>query len=619
MSPEERDRVLEADCDDEVVRAEVSELLAAESQAADGFLGAPVNVAEALADLEETRSVDDGESEPLSIRVSGYTILRPLGEGGMGAVYEAEQLEPIQRRVALKVIRGGMNTREVVERFRSERQALALMEHEGIARVYDAGATDDGLPFFAMELVEGQPIDEYCDERRLDLNARCALLARVCDAVHHAHQRGIIHRDLKPSNVLVTDRDGRPVPKVIDFGIAKSTEGQLTDSSLQTAAGQIIGTPAYMSPEQADSRLGDIDVRTDVYSLGVILYKLLAGELPIAFDPQSSRDLLAVLRSVTEDETPRLSSRLKSSVDVVRIALARIEDVPSLVRKLTGDLDWIVRKALEKSRDLRYQSAREFSQDLTRYVAYQPVIAGPPTVMYRTRKFIRRNLLTVSIATTLVLGFSIFHVVSTTLEVARRFSAGVHELREAQAHAAKYAGLSSGIDAKRKRWEKLYGDGGHWLPTWERTEELEAFDDFERSRRGVSQRFIAAVLGFDRAMEIMPTDGEKLRARQTKERFLRNVSFALEQRGELSLEREDIVQMIRSEGLGTFEDELSGEGSVTFSGIPKGTEAYLFRYELVDRRLVPVPYSPESNTTGATVLRVQSPPDAFVLFFFRNI
>ena len=319
-----------------------------------------------------------------------YTLLEVLGEGGMGTVYRAEQTEPVKRQVALKLIKIGMDSRAVLARFDAERQALALMDHPNIARVYDGGTTAAGQPFFVMELVSGVPITEYCDRQRLPVRARLELFVSVCQAVQHAHQKGIIHRDLKPGNVLVTEVDGRPTPKVIDFGVAKATEFKLTDQSLADT-GAIVGTPAYMSPEQADPSSMDIDTRTDVYALGVILYELLAGSPPIDAKQFQRGAILEMLRMVREVDPPRPSTKVSTAEALPSIAASRDIEPAQLKRALQGDLDWIVMKALEKDRTRRYETANGFAADVLRHLAYEPVLAAPPSRAYRLRKFVRKH------------------------------------------------------------------------------------------------------------------------------------------------------------------------------------------------------------------------------------
>jgi serine/threonine protein kinase len=323
-----------------------------------------------------------------------YTILRALGEGGMGTVYLAEQLEPIRRRVALKVVKLGMDTAQVLARFNNERQALAMMDHLNIAQIFDAGATAKGRPYFVMEYIEGAPITQYCDSKRMTTKERLALFLAVCRAVQHAHQKGVIHRDLKPSNVLVMEQDNAPVPKVIDFGIAKATDKWAIEKTLLTQFGQIVGTPEYASPEQADTMTGEIDEASDAYSLGVLLYELLVGAVP--FDTATLRNagLAEMLRIIREDEAPSLPRKLMSlGAEAADIAARRQTDPASLRRLVDGDLNSITLKALEKARERRYASVSDLAGDIQRHLEHRPVLASPPGRLYRTRKFLRRHRL----------------------------------------------------------------------------------------------------------------------------------------------------------------------------------------------------------------------------------
>jgi tetratricopeptide (TPR) repeat protein len=331
--------------------------------------------------------------------IGPYRLTQMLGAGGMGEVWRAEQTEPIHRTVALKLIKTGMDTRAVVARFDSERQALALMEHPSIARVFDAGATVEGRPYFVMEYVHGIAITDYCDRHRLSIKERLDLFMQVCEGVQHAHQKAIIHRDLKPSNVLVEEVNGKPVPKIIDFGLAKAMGQQLTEMTLFTEAGAMLGTPDYMSPEQADRNERNIDTRTDVYSMGVILYELLVGELPIGSRELRAAGIEAMLQKICEQEPLRPSTKIKSLGQSAKdSAERRREGLDSLARHLRGDLDWITIKALEKDRLRRYGSASDLAADLQRYLQDQPVSAGPPTAVYRARKFMRRHRFGVTVA-----------------------------------------------------------------------------------------------------------------------------------------------------------------------------------------------------------------------------
>jgi eukaryotic-like serine/threonine-protein kinase len=324
--------------------------------------------------------------------IGPYKLLQPLGEGGMGSVWLAEQQEPVRRRVALKIIKAGMDSAQVIARFEAERQALALMDHPYIARVFDGGTTDTGRPFFVMELVQGTPITHYCDEHRLNPQERLGLFVQVCQAVQHAHQKGIIHRDIKPSNVLVTLSDGRPAVKVIDFGVAKATGQRLTERTLVTEFGAVVGTLEYMSPEQAGLTNDDIDTRSDIYSLGVLLYELLTGTTPLDRKRRQRAAFTELLRLIREEEPPRPSARLSSSGETLAAISAQRQTEPARLTKLVrGELDWIVMKALEKDRNRRYESAEGLARDVERYLNDEPVEACPPTAGYRLGKFLRRH------------------------------------------------------------------------------------------------------------------------------------------------------------------------------------------------------------------------------------
>ena len=352
-------------------------------------------------------------------RVGPYRILRKVGEGGMGVVYEAEQEVPVRRTVALKLIKWGMDTKEVLARFDSERQALALMNHPNIARVYDAGATAEGRPYFAMEYVQGIPITEYCDKHRLAIRDRLKLFVDVCEGVQHAHQKGIIHRDIKPSNILVSTQDDERIPKIIDFGVAKAISQRLTEHTAYTELGQLIGTPEYMSPEQAEMTNLDIDTRTDVYSLGVLLYELLSGHQP--FDAKELRraGMAEIQRKLRHDEPPRPSSRVTFGADDSTVsATNRRVDVRALGRAIAGDLDWITMKAIEKDRVRRYETAHALALDVLRHLNDQPVLAGPPSGFYRARKMFRRHRVSVVAAAAVVLAL-IAGVVGTSWALLR--------------------------------------------------------------------------------------------------------------------------------------------------------------------------------------------------------
>jgi tetratricopeptide (TPR) repeat protein len=415
--------------DNAALRAEVEALLRAHERSGD-LLDVPDH-AVPTCDLP-------ADQRPGTV-IDRYKLLEHIGEGGMGTVWMAEQSDPIQRRVALKVVKEGMDTKHVLARFEAERQALALMEHPNIARVFDAGRTPSGRPYFVMELVKGRPITKYCDEKRLGVRQRLELFADVCRAAQHAHQKGVIHRDLKPSNVLVAPYDGRPVAKVIDFGVAKATGRRLTEQTLFTGFGAVVGTPEYMSPEQAEVNNQDIDTRSDIYALGVLLYELLTGSTPLTRKRAREVALLEVLRVIREEEPPRPSTRLAESKDTLPSISAQRQTEPAKLTKLVkGELDWIVMKALEKDRNRRYETANAFALDVQRYLADEAVQACPPSGWYRLRKFVRRHRGAV-LAASLVLVALLAGMVGTTWGLLRAEHA---RDAEASANAAAHKRLA---------------------------------------------------------------------------------------------------------------------------------------------------------------------------------
>src|SRR4051794_8070917 len=374
LPPDKRPTYLRAACvGDAELEARVQGLLDAHEQE-DGALEKP-----AVAAHRPTINLVLPPSEKPGDRIGNYKILQQIGEGGCGSVYMAEQERPVRRRVAFKVIKLGMDTKQVIARFEAERQALALMDHPNIAKVLDAGATDAGRPFFVMELVRGIKITDYCDQNNLSTAQRLELFAQVCRAIQHAHQKGIIHRDIKPSNILVTLHDGVPFPKVIDFGIAKATDQRLTDKPLFTQFEQFIGTPAYMSPEQAEMSGLDIDTRSDIYSLGVLLYELLTSRTPFDAKELLADGLAEMRRRIREVEPQRPSTRLSTmkAEDLTGLAAQRQTDAPKLIHLLRGDLDWVVMRCLEKDRTRRYDAANDVAQDVERYLENEPVLARP--------------------------------------------------------------------------------------------------------------------------------------------------------------------------------------------------------------------------------------------------
>src|SRR5256714_1426527 len=388
--PAERQAYLDEACAGQPeLRRQVENLLRL-YEGAGSFLEQPAAESAATGALPDAAEPASSPEAPGAL-IGPYKLLEQIGEGGMGTVWMAQQTAPVKRLVAVKLIKAGMDSRQVVARFGAERQALALMDHPNIARVLDAGTTGAGRPYFVMDLVKGVPITRYCDEHHLTPRQRLELFVPVCQAVQHAHQKGVIHRDLKPSNVLVALYDGKPVPKVIDFGVAKAAGQSLTDKTLVTSLGSIVGTLEYMSPEQADINQLDIDTRSDIYSLGVLLYELLAGSPPFSRKELEKAGMLEMLRVIREQEPSKPSTKLSTAEGLPTLAANRGTEPAKLTRLLRGELDWIVMKALEKDRSRRYETANGFAADVQRYLADEPVQACPPSASYRFRNVARRN------------------------------------------------------------------------------------------------------------------------------------------------------------------------------------------------------------------------------------
>jgi serine/threonine protein kinase len=445
---EKRPAFLDVMCEgDPTLRRRLDALLAAHN-APDEL--SPVPAAKATIKLDISEAPDEAVGQTLG----RYKLMERLGEGGCGVVYVAEQTQPVRRRVALKVIKLGMDTKAVVARFEAERQALAMMDHPNIAKVLDAGTTEVGRPYFVMELVRGIRITDYCDQNQLSTKERLELFIKICQAIQHAHQKGIIHRDIKPSNILVTLHDGVPVPKVIDFGIAKATEGRLTDATVYTQLHQFIGTPAYMSPEQAEMSGLDIDTRSDIYSLGVLLYELLAGSTPFDAQELMSQGIDAMRKTIREKEPVRPSTRFATlkGEELTTTAKRRATDKSKLVHQLKGDLDWIVMKCLEKDRTRRYETANGIAADLKRHLNNEPVLARPPSTVYRIQKAIRRNKISFA-AGTVVFSALLLGIIATTWQSVR----AIRAKQQALAAQAEETKQRQQADAARSQAEGLVG------------------------------------------------------------------------------------------------------------------------------------------------------------------
>jgi serine/threonine protein kinase/Flp pilus assembly protein TadD len=441
-SPAERADYLDRACSgDAALRRQVDGLLAA--HAADNPLDRPP------ADVNGTGPYQPPAERP-GQTVGPYKLLQEIGEGGMGTVFMAEQSAPVRRTVAVKIIKPGMDSKQVVARFEAERQALSMMDHPNIARVLDAGATATGRPYFVMELVHGVPITEFCDANKLSPRQRLELFVPVCQAIQHAHQKGVIHRDIKPGNILVTMYDDRPVPKVIDFGVAKAVEQRLTERTLFTQFGTLVGTFEYMSPEQAEMNAFGVDTRSDVYSLGVLLYELLTGTTPLERQRLRQAALGEVVRLIKEEEPPRPSLRLSTSGQLAKVAAARRTEPAKLSALVRGELDWVVMRCLEKDRTRRYDTASALARDVERYLHDEPVEACPPTLGYRVRKYWNRNRAAIIIAL-------LFLVMLKTTTLFSMWQANRASVAEMRAEHERDEAIASRRDAEAKAEELRAG------------------------------------------------------------------------------------------------------------------------------------------------------------------
>lgn len=439
----ERQAFLDSACgNDAELRLAVDTLMKAHDQVG-SFLESP--------HVPMDSTIDQRTEEKPGTQIGPYKLLQQIGEGGMGVVFMAEQTQPVHRKVALKIIKPGMDSKQVIARFEAERQALAMMDHINIARVIEGGATESGRPYFVMELINGVPITKYCDDNHLTPRERLELFIPVCQAVQHAHQKGIIHRDIKPSNVLVTLYDGKPVPKVIDFGIAKATEQKLTERTLFTNFGTMVGTLEYMSPEQVEMSALGVDTRSDIYSLGVLLYELLTGSTPLSRKQLKEVAYLEILRLIKEEEPPRPSNRLSNSGAALASISAQRKTEPTKLSKLMrGELDWIVMKTLEKDRNRRYETANGFAADIQRYLLNEPVQACPPSTMYRMRKFVVRHRGPV-LAASLILLAMVGGIIGTTLGLFEARSASVAERKAKEAAESRESETLAVLDFIEKK------------------------------------------------------------------------------------------------------------------------------------------------------------------------
>ena len=554
---------------------------------------APGSDTEQPDDSPEAEATEGDTASQQPLRIGPYRLIKPLGEGGMGIVYLAAQTEPIKRQVALKLVRSGMTSEEFLIRFEAERQAIALMNHINIAKVFDAGATPDGNPYFAMEYAPGQPLNSYCEREELGLRQRLDLFLQVCSGVRHAHQKGIIHRDLKPSNILVGKEEEKPVVKIIDFGVARSMDQRLTDKPLETEAGQMVGTPEYMSPEQAEMGPAGIDTRTDVYALGVILYELLCGLLPFDSETLRSGGFTEMKRLICEADPPKPSRRLGEFSEKDGICEAFGVSPAELERRLRGDLDWIIMKAIDKDRMQRYQSANDLADDIERYLVHDPVLAGPPTLAYKLKKFTRKHRVGILSAVSLLVISTVIAVLTWQAGIRKtrqqRIERSARKLQAAENHRANYLALSKKLQRDAVAWEIQNSRHQGWLPAWHPStiDLFENREDLDDTHSQLDNEFAAALRQLFEAGQEAPEDEAPLLdkiKKTTQEVYTNRGRQGLRQRDKLIPATSFIGEPTKNQAL-----------PITVRSAPPGAKIYLYRFVEHEFRLLPLPFHPKAD------------------------